>query len=267
MDAEQQAPAGEEAAAGAATDPAAAAAADAGPEAAGAPAAVPPPLPIRPAARPTAAAAAASKGGDQEAAPAAEGASLPAGGEQPAAGATEQKPASADEQLAAADGAAEKLAAAGGAAEKPVSGPQRNLAALHKEVTDFAVEAKMTSSERKRREAALQAVKAAADAAFPTATRRALQAFGSFAHGVSLPGADLDVVVSGVMTPISRGGGFTSEQRELLGPLLKKLSTKLQEAGAVRKRPLIIFNARVPIIKVSWCTCIWPFCCLAEVFA
>lgn len=37
--------------------------------------------------------------------------------------------------------------------------------------------------------------------------RRKAQAFGSFAHGVSLPGADLDVVVSGIMTPISRGGG------------------------------------------------------------
>lgn len=44
-------------------------------------------------------------------------------------------------------------------------------------------------------------------AAFPTATRRAVQAFGSFAHSVSLPGADLDIVVSGIMTPISRGGG------------------------------------------------------------
>lgn len=44
-------------------------------------------------------------------------------------------------------------------------------------------------------------------AAFPTAARRVVQAFGSFAHGVSLPGADLDVVVSGIMTPISRGGG------------------------------------------------------------
>lgn len=44
-------------------------------------------------------------------------------------------------------------------------------------------------------------------AAFPTAVRRKALAFGSFAHGVSLPGADLDVVVSGIMTPISRGGG------------------------------------------------------------
>lgn len=37
--------------------------------------------------------------------------------------------------------------------------------------------------------------------------RRKVQAFGSFSHGVSLPGADLDIVVSGIMTPISRGGG------------------------------------------------------------
>lgn len=118
----------------------------------------------------------------------------------------------------------------------------------------------MTASERKRREAALEAVKAAADAgmrgggagavgsvpagslllppasacsfsspappapafpdpprppaAFPTAKRRKVQAFGSFVHGISLPGADLDVVVSGLMTPISRGGG------EWLGVLL-----------------------------------------------
>jgi hypothetical protein len=45
--------------------------------------------------------------------------------------------------------------------------------------------------------------------------------------------------------------GFTSEQRELLGPMLKRISSRLQEVGAVRKRPLIIFHARVPIIKVG----------------
>lgn len=44
-------------------------------------------------------------------------------------------------------------------------------------------------------------------AAFPSAKRRQVAPFGSFVSGVSLPGADLDVVVSGVMTPISRGGG------------------------------------------------------------
>jgi hypothetical protein len=44
-------------------------------------------------------------------------------------------------------------------------------------------------------------------AAFPTAPRRRVQPFGSCGHGVSLPGADLDVVVTGLMTPIARGGG------------------------------------------------------------
>ena len=32
--------------------------------------------------------------------------------------------------------------------------------------------------------------------------------------------------------------------------MLKRISSRLQEVGAVRKRPLIIFHARVPIIKV-----------------
>ena len=33
--------------------------------------------------------------------------------------------------------------------------------------------------------------------------------------------------------------------------MLKRISSRLQEMGAVRKRPLIIFHAQVPIIKVG----------------
>lgn len=34
-----------------------------------------------------------------------------------------------------------------------------------------------------------------------------MRPFGSFVHGVGLPGADLDLVVTGMMSPIARGGG------------------------------------------------------------
>lgn len=53
----------------------------------------------------------------------------------------------------------------------------------------------------------MEAVRAAVDATFPSAPRRRLAPFGSYVHGIGLPGADLDLVVSGLMSPIARGGG------------------------------------------------------------
>ena len=71
----------------------------------------------------------------------------------------------------------------------------------------FAEAARLSPRERQLREEALAAVRAACGAVFPASSRWAVPVFGSYVHGLGLPGADLDLVVTGVIHPSARGGG------------------------------------------------------------
>lgn len=46
---------------------------------------------------------------------------------------------------------------------------------------------------------------------------------------------------------------FTPEQKENVGTALRRISDALMRQRACSRRPLIIYNARVPIAKVSGC--------------
>eukprot|EP00873_Tetraselmis_striata_P016039 jgi/Tetstr1/436303/TSEL_025143.t2 len=72
--------------------------------------------------------------------------------------------------------------------------------------------------------------------------------FGSQAHGLALPGSDLDIVVLGVTANMRCAAtGFTKSQQHRIGSLLQQLLTELKKSLEVRHAKVI--KAKVPIIK------------------
>ncbi len=52
--------------------------------------------------------------------------------------------------------------------------------------------------------------------------------------------------------PCSCNAAFTSEQKDLVGHSLRRISDALMRRQSLSRRPLIIYNARVPVCKVRW---------------
>jgi len=76
--------------------------------------------------------------------------------------------------------------------------------------------------------------------------------FGSQAQGLALPGADLDVTITGVLRfeKARANTGYAPWQKSEIKTLLEQLLGKLMEAGIVDERAEIIL-ARIPVLKFN----------------
>ena len=116
------------------------------------------------------------------------------------------------------------------------------LSSLHKEICDFYHFVKPQNFEQAVREELLSRLQSVISQHIPNCT---VQCFGSFAAGLYLPTADMDVVI---ISDSFRSRGLkvvcqTKKQMYKLGRYLE--DSRLAQKGSVQ----VVFNAKVPIIK------------------
>lgn len=128
-------------------------------------------------------------------------------------------------------------------AEKPI------FSALHHEMERFLHEASPTDYELLRVEHLLGVINQCTKELWP---RGNALLFGSQAQGLALPGADLDITITGVLRfeKARANAGYASWQKSEIRMLLEQLLCKLMEAGVVHESAEIIL-ARIPVLKFN----------------
>lgn len=119
---------------------------------------------------------------------------------------------------------------------------------LHKEIADFFDFVKPYDYEEVTRRALIQRVEdAARQAPMPNAHKVSIECFGSFAAGLYLPTADMDLVA--ISPPYRSFGQRTFAQT---ATAMYKLANSLQSAGVAAPGGVaVISKARVPIVKFA----------------
>lgn len=128
-------------------------------------------------------------------------------------------------------------------AEKPM------FSALHHEMERFLHEASPTDYELLRVEHLLGVINQCTKELWQ---RGSAILFGSQAQGLALPGADLDITITGVLRfeKARANAGYAPWQKSEIKMLLEQLLGKLMEAGVVHESAEIIL-ARIPVLKFN----------------
>ncbi|GBF99928.1 poly(a) polymerase [Raphidocelis subcapitata] len=183
---------------------------------------------------------------------------------------TAQSEASADEQRQGdgGDGAAPG-GGGGGAGGDPEGEEQRQAEAaraprrapryspLHHNVEDFCRQVVPTREERAAKQRVIEAVTACTRRGLeglelPQGARVKVHPFGSFVSGLSTWNSDVDIVISGLVTPSRLTGGFAQADKRYVTRVLERVAKELRRARRLDLRSLVIIRtARIPIIKLQ----------------
>ncbi len=162
-------------------------------------------------------------------------------------GAEASTPRPAEEGRARSSSAADGGPSTSSKRQKVAAKPM--FSALHHEMERFLHEASPTDYELLRVEHVLGVINQCTKELWP---RGNALLFGSQAQGLALPGADLDITVTGVLRfeKARANTGYAPWQKSEIKVLLELLLGKLMEAGVVHESAEIIL-ARIPVLKFN----------------
>ncbi|KAI8469643.1 MAG: hypothetical protein J3K34DRAFT_522009 [Monoraphidium minutum] len=128
---------------------------------------------------------------------------------------------------------------------------------LHHNIEEFCRRVVPTRDERAAKQRVIDAVRACTQRGLdgvplPEGARVKVQPFGSFVSGLSTWNSDVDIVISGLVTPSRLTGGFGQADKRFVTKVLDRVARELRRGHRIDLRSLVIIRtARIPIIKLQ----------------
>ncbi|KIY94997.1 poly(a) polymerase [Monoraphidium neglectum] len=169
----------------------------------------------------------------------------------------QQQVAQQQQPAAGAGGDAAAAAAAATQQGKAAARREPRYSPLHHNIEEFCRRVVPTQEERAAKQRIVEAVKASTRKGLegmqlPDGARVKVQPFGSFVSGLSTWNSDVDIVVSGLVTPSRLTGGFGQADKRFVIKILDRVAKELRRSRRVDVRSLVIIRtARIPIIKLQ----------------